>query len=181
VHRARGRCDRDRIYDELELLNVVFRQNGYSDRKIRRALYLTERVASPKDKLDSVACLSYFNHISTVLSPHNVKLYGLPPRKTSTFLRPFKDDLGVRTPRHTLSPLNAIRFTGISELEHPDGSAVTEQAISLEHRIQLRNISILFINPRYRDRIIKEATELQGTDWILSPSSGKTYSVGSNR
>jgi hypothetical protein len=55
----------------------VFRQNGYSSRKIRRALYFTERVISPKDKLDSIVCLPYvwatFNRISRALSPYKVK------------------------------------------------------------------------------------------------------------
>jgi hypothetical protein len=30
---------------------------------------------------------------------------------------------------------------------------VAEHAVSLEHRIQLQNTSILFINPRYMERI----------------------------
>lgn len=122
----------------------------------------------PKDKLDSVACLSYvgptFNHISRVLSPHNVKSYGLPPRKISMFLRPLKDDLGVRTPRAYIISFECdqvyIKQTHLSidtswkerirhiRLEHPDDLAVAEHAISLEHRIQLHNISFLFINPR---------------------------------
>jgi hypothetical protein len=41
VHRARAHGDQNTIYDELELLSVIFKQNSYSDRKIRRALYLT--------------------------------------------------------------------------------------------------------------------------------------------
>jgi hypothetical protein len=50
--------------------------------------------------------------------------------------------------------------TSWKELEHPDDLAVVEHSISLEHCIQLHNTSILFINLRYMDRIIKEAIEL---------------------
>jgi hypothetical protein len=39
-----------------------------------------------------------FNPISRVLSKHNIKIVGLLSRKLSSFLRPVKDDLALKTP-----------------------------------------------------------------------------------
>jgi hypothetical protein len=33
-----------------------------------------------------------------MLAMHNIMSVGLPPRKITSFLRPVKDDLGLRTP-----------------------------------------------------------------------------------
>jgi hypothetical protein len=83
-------------------LRDIFRQNRYTERQIRRALNPPPRVGQSDEKSDSVAFLPYvgsiFNHISRVPAGHNIKSVGLPPRKTSSFLRPAKDDLGLRTP-----------------------------------------------------------------------------------
>jgi hypothetical protein len=38
VHRARSLCDQESLHGGLEFLRTTFRQNGYSDRQIRRAL-----------------------------------------------------------------------------------------------------------------------------------------------
>jgi hypothetical protein len=46
-------------------------------------------------------------------------------------------------------------------IEYPDKSAVAEQNINLEYRIQLHHTTILSIKPRYTDRIIREATEIE--------------------
>jgi hypothetical protein len=83
-------------------LGDIFRQNGYTDRQIRRALSLPPRVLQPDEKSDSVALLLYvgsiFNRISRVLSRHNTMSGGLPLRNISSFLRSVKDDLGLKTP-----------------------------------------------------------------------------------
>jgi hypothetical protein len=86
----------------LEFLSDIFRQNGYTERQIRRALNPPQGVGQTDGKPDSVAFLPYvgsmFNRISRVLARHNIKSVGLPPRKITSFLRPVKDDLGLRTP-----------------------------------------------------------------------------------
>jgi hypothetical protein len=102
VHRARSFCDQDSLHGDLEFLRTTFRQNGYSDRQIRRAVKPPARVASTPEKPASVAFLPYvstsFNRISRLVSRHNIKSVGLPPKKIPGFLRPVKDDLGLKTP-----------------------------------------------------------------------------------
>jgi hypothetical protein len=118
-----------------------------------------------------------FNRISRVLAQHDIKSVGLPPRKISSFLRPVKDDLGLRTPGVYSTPCECgqvyIGQTGRSvdtrlkelqrhiRLEHPDKSAVAEHSINLGHTIQLQNTTILSTKPRYMDRIIREGTEIE--------------------
>jgi hypothetical protein len=46
-------------------------------------------------------------------------------------------------------------------LQHPDKSAVAEQSINLDHRIQLQNTTILSTKSRYIDRMIRKATEIE--------------------
>jgi hypothetical protein len=38
VHRARGLCDEDSLQTKMMFLRDVFKQNGYNDRQINRAL-----------------------------------------------------------------------------------------------------------------------------------------------
>jgi hypothetical protein len=45
MHRARSLCDQESLHSELEFLRTTFRQNGYSDRQIRRAVNPSARVA----------------------------------------------------------------------------------------------------------------------------------------
>ncbi|XP_023702101.1 uncharacterized protein LOC111861620 [Cryptotermes secundus] len=102
VHRARALCDQDSIHAEFVLLGDVFRRNSYNNRQIRRVLNHRPNISQPDDKLDSVTFLPYagtiFNQISRVLSWHNIKSVGLPPKKLSSFVQPVKDSLGLRTP-----------------------------------------------------------------------------------
>jgi hypothetical protein len=112
-----------------------------------------------------------------VLALHNIKSVGLPPRKLSGFLWPVKDDLGLRTPGVYSIPCECgqvyIGQTGHSvdtrlkehprhiRLEHLDKSAVAEHSINLGHHVQLQNTTILSTKPRYMDRIIREAIEVE--------------------
>jgi hypothetical protein len=86
----------------LVLLGDIFRQNGYTEPQIRRALNPPPRACRSDEKSDSVAFLpcvgKIFNRISRVLARHNIKSVGLPPKNLSGFLRPVKDDLGLMTP-----------------------------------------------------------------------------------
>jgi hypothetical protein len=162
-------------------LGDIFRQNGYMEWQIRMALNPRPRAGWSDEKSDSVGFLPYvgtiFNLISRVLARHNIKSMGLPPRKLSGFLRPVKDDLGLRTPGVYSIPCECgqvyIGQTGHSvntrvkehqrhiRLEHPGKSSVAEQSINLGHHIQLQNTTILSTKPRYWDRIIREAIEIQ--------------------
>ncbi|PNF15534.1 hypothetical protein B7P43_G16534 [Cryptotermes secundus] len=181
VHRARALCDQDSLHAELVLLKDVFKKNGYNNRQIHRVLNRRPNISRPEDKPGSVAFLPYvgtiFNRISRVLSRHNIKAVGLPPYKLSSFLRPVKDSLGLRTPGVYSIPCECgkvyIGQTGRSvdmrlkehqrhiRFEQPDKSAVAEHGIDLGHRIQLQNTSILATKTCYMDRIIREAIEIQ--------------------
>jgi hypothetical protein len=60
------------------------------------------RTSKPKDKPTSVALLPYvqttYGRFSRMLAKHNIKSVGLLLRKISSFLRPLKDNQGLRTP-----------------------------------------------------------------------------------
>jgi hypothetical protein len=83
-------------------LKDVFKENGYNDRQIHRALNRRLLLPQPDNKPDSVAFLPFvgtvFNRISRVLARHNIKSVGLPHMKSSRLLRPVKDPQGLRTP-----------------------------------------------------------------------------------
>jgi hypothetical protein len=102
VHRARALCDQNSRHAMSVFLKDIFRQKGYNDRQIHRVLNRRPNISQPQDNPYSVAFLPYvgtiFNRISRVLSRHNIKSVGLPPKKLSSFLRPVKDNLGLRTP-----------------------------------------------------------------------------------
>ncbi|GFG31913.1 hypothetical protein Cfor_11969 [Coptotermes formosanus] len=100
VHRARALCDKEGLHELLELLKTTFRENGYSLKQIQRALNSAVRTPKSNDKPTSVALLPYvqitYSRISRMLAKRNISSVGLPPRKISSFLRPVKDDLGLR-------------------------------------------------------------------------------------
>jgi hypothetical protein len=105
-----------------------------------------------------------------MLYRHNIKSVGLPPRKIGNFLRPVKDDLGLKTPGVYSIPCKCGqdymgqtgRYIDTRIIQaHPHKSAVAEHSISRGHRIQLQNTNILSTQSRYMDRIIKEATEIE--------------------
>jgi hypothetical protein len=102
VHRARVLCDQKSLHTQLVFLKDIFRQNSYNDRQIHRVLIRRPNISQPEDNPDSVAFLPYvggiFNRISRVLSRHNFKSVGMAPKKVSSFLRPVKDNLELRTP-----------------------------------------------------------------------------------
>jgi hypothetical protein len=102
---------------------------------------------------------------------------GLPPKKILCFLRPVKDDLGIKKPGVHSVPCEFdqvyIEQTGpyiekrIKDhprhirLQHPDKSAVAEHSINLDQLIQIQNTTILSTKPRYMDRIIRETIEIE--------------------
>jgi hypothetical protein len=78
---------------ELVFLKDVFKQDGYNDRQIHRAINRRPHLAQPENKPNSVAFLPFvrtkFNRISRVLARHNIKSVGSPHMKLSSFLHPF--------------------------------------------------------------------------------------------
>jgi hypothetical protein len=97
---------------------------------------------------------------------------GLPPKKIAIFLRPVKDDLGLKRPDVCSAPWDCgqvyIGQTGRSietrvkehlrhtRLEQPDISAVAEHSINLGHRIKLQDTAALSV-----DRMVREAIEIE--------------------
>jgi hypothetical protein len=102
IHRARALCGEFSLQAELVFLKDVFKENGYNDRQIHRALNRRPHLPQPDNEPHSVAFLPFvgtiFNLISRVLARHNIKSVGLPHMKLSSLLRPVKDHLGLRTP-----------------------------------------------------------------------------------
>jgi hypothetical protein len=86
----------------LVFLKDVYRENGYSDRRIHRALNRRPHLPQPENEPHSVAFLPFvgiiFNRISRVLARHVIKCRGLPRMKLSSLLRLVSDHLGLRTP-----------------------------------------------------------------------------------
>jgi hypothetical protein len=183
VTRARAVCCGDSLHVELVFLRDV-RQNGYNDQQIHRVLNHCPNISQPDNNPDSVTFLSYvqpiFNQISRVLSRHNIKSVGLPLEKVSSFLWPFKDNLGLRTAGVYRIPCEGVYIgqTGRSmdtrlkehqrhfHLEHPDKAAMAEHSVDLGHCIQFHNTSIFATKTRYMDRNIRGPLRLSSIPTI---------------
>jgi hypothetical protein len=83
-------------------LRDVFKQTGYNDRQIDRALSCCPHSGKLDNEPNSFAFLPFertiFSCISRVLARHNIKSGGLPHMKLSSLLLPVNDYLGLRTP-----------------------------------------------------------------------------------
>jgi hypothetical protein len=103
VHGAKAICDSNRLPQELKLLHQTYPESGHSERQILRALNPPPEAPPQRNEdPDSVAVFPFvgatFNRTSRALSEHNTKTVVLPPRKLSSFLRPNKEDLAMKTP-----------------------------------------------------------------------------------
>ena len=196
MHRARAFCNKESVYDALELLNTNFRENGCSIKQIRQALILAVRTSKPKGKPTSFALLPYvqitYDWFSGILAKYNIKFVGLLPRKISTLLCPVNYDLLLRTPgvysilcgcgqvyiRHTGRSIE----TRIKEhhwhiwLGHPDTLVLAELGFSHNHVIKFQDIQIFAIVPSCMEQLIREAVELELNLSDMNRDDGLTFS-----
>jgi hypothetical protein len=176
----------------LVFLKDGFKENGYNDRQINRALNRRPHLPQPENVPHLVPFLPFvgtvINRISRVLARHNIKPVGLPHMKLSSLLRPVKDHLGLRTPGVYRIPCECGRVyigqTGRSvdirlkehqrhkRREHPDKSVVAEHIIDQEHNILFHNSSILVTKTRYMDRVVKEAIGIELHPYNINREGG---------
>jgi hypothetical protein len=87
---------------ELDFLNTIFKNNGYSQQQINHALKPTTQTEKEEKKPTSTAFRPYtqttFGRLSRMLAKYNIKSIALPPKKIACYLPPYKEQLGLRTP-----------------------------------------------------------------------------------
>ena len=106
-----------------------------------------------EDKPISTAYLPYtqttFGRLSRMLAKHNIKSVALPHRKIASYLPPFKEAIGLRTPGIYSIPCECVSvYVGQSgwaiqhrinehskhvKLAQPNKSAVAEHCINFDH------------------------------------------------
>ena len=61
IHRAHALCDQESLSQELDYLTTIFKQNGYNDRQIERAMKPSRQIPVPEDKPTATAYIPYIN------------------------------------------------------------------------------------------------------------------------
>jgi len=99
---AKALCDQESLAPELTFLTSVFKQNGYSQQQIHRAIKPATRTNKIENKPTCAAHLPYtqtsYGRLSRMLAKYNIKSVAIPPRKISSYIPPAKDAPGLRTP-----------------------------------------------------------------------------------
>jgi len=101
VHRAHALCDHESLSQELEFLTTNFKQNGYNDGQIERAMKPSRQIPVPEHKPTATAFIPYTNNtygrLSRMLAKY-IKCVAIPHRKITSYLPPVKDGIGLKTP-----------------------------------------------------------------------------------
>jgi hypothetical protein len=111
-----------------------------------------------------------------LLSRHNIKSVAFPPKNISSFLRPVKDIMGLKTAGVYRVPckcglvyiIQTGRSIEVRIKEHQrnirllqlDKSALAEHGFNHNHKILLQDVEVLSTKSGYLDRLIMEAIEV---------------------
>jgi len=90
VHRAHALCDHESLSQELDFLTTTFKQNGYNDHQIQRAMKPSRQILVPDNKPTATAFIPYTNNtygrLSRMLAKYNIKSVAISHRKIASYL-----------------------------------------------------------------------------------------------
>jgi len=152
----------------------------------------------PADGTKARAFLPFYgstsSRIGRILKKQGIRSIFKPSKKIRQFLRPVKDDLGLRVPGiykipSLYCPLGYIGQTRRTveerlheherciRLEYPDKSAVAQHCIETGHRIDFSATSILAKSSGYWDQVIGEALAIRLDTNLLNRDTGHQLST----